>query len=758
MRSLVTSTGFLTLLIVISASAAKALPQRNGNPQDRGAPPIDPLFSKLDTNGDMVISAEELAKANQTLQSLDKNNDGILDRRELFPQDGGFPGIPNFFGGAGGRSGMGPDRFEQKLTEKFDLDENGYLDLDERNKALEAVQSRGRGRRPPRRGPGGLELEPGTPGPRVQPDEVKKYSGEPLYASNVLRTLFIEFDNDDWENQMAKLKKTDVEMPATLSVDGKEYPLVGVKFRGQSSFDHVSAGSKRSLNLSMDFIHPDQHLQGYKTLNLLNCNGDASFLSSILFSHLATPFLPVPKANAMTVVINGESWGIFCNVQQFNKDFLKEFYGSAKGARWKVAGSPQADGGLRYLGEDFAPYRQRFEIKSKDADHSWKSLVNLCKVLNQTPIDELPAAIEPILNVEGTLRFLAIDMVIVNSDGYWTRASDYSIYLDPSGVFHMIPHDMNEAFRGERGPGRGRPGGGGPPGGGLFGGLFGQPPGGRGHGGPTLDPLEGINNDRMPLRSKLLAVPRYRQRYLEYVRTLAEKSLTHQNLAKVIANYQQLIGTEVKLDTRRTSSYDQFTKATAPLNANLSPVPGSINEFIQVRRDFLLQHDEIKTVASIQIQPLVKKSPPKAFANPKINLIVNEFLANNTTTNRDPEGEFEDWIELFNQGTEDLDLTGIYLTDDPKNLMKWGFPSGTQITSGGYLIAWADADDGDGIHANFKLSKEGESIILSNGKTIIDQVDFGPQDLDISEGRLSSTSGKIQKLKPTPGKKNQPVD
>ena len=111
-------------------------------------------------------------------------------------------------------------------------------------------------------------------------------------------------------------------------------------------------------------------------------------------------------------------------------------------------------------------------------------------MLQETPIEKLPAAIEPILNVDGALRFLALDVITANSDGYWVRASDYSIYRDPNGVFHILPHDMNEAFRGPR-----------PPRGG--GGFPGRPPrGGRGgHGGPELDPLVGIDNPRMPLRS-----------------------------------------------------------------------------------------------------------------------------------------------------------------------------------------------------------------------------------------------------------------
>ena len=91
----------------------------------------------------------------------------------------------------------------------------------------------------------------------------------------------------------------------------------------------------------MDFIHEEQRLLGYKTLNLLNCNGDPSFLSSILYAKVASPFLPVPQSNLVKVVINGESWGVYSN-QQYNKDFLQEFFGTTEGAlrgrpgRWEA--------------------------------------------------------------------------------------------------------------------------------------------------------------------------------------------------------------------------------------------------------------------------------------------------------------------------------------------------------------------------------------------------------------------------------------
>jgi spore coat protein CotH len=51
-----------------------------------------------------------------------------------------------------------------------------------------------------------------------------------------------------------------------------------------------------------------------------------------------------------------------------------------------------------------------------------------------------------VLDIDGALKFLALDNAAVNNDGYWTRASDFAIYRDPNMVFHVIPQDINETF------------------------------------------------------------------------------------------------------------------------------------------------------------------------------------------------------------------------------------------------------------------------------------------------------------------------
>jgi hypothetical protein len=363
---------------------------------------------------------------------------------------------------------------DRKFVAEFDKDGDKRLNTAERKAAREFLakeKASGGGReRGPRRFGREENFEPAKPGARVSAADVKTYPGVALYASNVLRTLFFEFENSDWEKELSDFHGSDVEVPATLTIDGVAYHDVGVHFRGNTSYMMVAEGRKRSLNVSVDFAHDKQNVGGYRTLNLLNSHEDPTFLRSVLFLETSRAYIPAPKANLVRVVINGEDWGVYANIEQFNKDFLKESFGSTKGARWKIPGSPGGGGSLAYLGDDVAPYRRLYEIKSKDDALHWSALINLCKVLNLTPTNGLEAALSPILDIDGVLRFLALDNALINNDGYWTRGSDYSLYRDENGRFHVVPHDTNETFSKPGGPGFGGGGPGGP--GGFLSGML----------------------------------------------------------------------------------------------------------------------------------------------------------------------------------------------------------------------------------------------------------------------------------------------
>ncbi|MCX6952071.1 MAG: CotH kinase family protein [Verrucomicrobia bacterium] len=510
------------------------------------------------------------------------------------------------FGGRGG--GFGPPmNQERKILAQFDRNADGHLDATERQAAREFLQANpasGRGGR----GfgfPGGRggKSEPTGPGEKLTSADVKLYGDEPLYDPTVLRTLFLTFDHADWEKELEDFHKTDVDVPVTLTVDGKTYRDVGVHFRGASSYMMVRAGQKRSLNLILDDVHSGQNLLGYRTLNLLNSHEDASFLRAPLFSAVAQNYLPAPRVNFVRVVINGENWGIYASAEQFNKDFTKDRLHTTKGARWKVPGSPGGRGGLAYLGDDPEPYRRIYEIKSKDDPKSWALLARMTRVLNETPPAELEAKLAPLLDIDGALRFLALDLTFINGDGYWTRTSDYSIGEDNTGRLHIIPHDMNETFSfggggpfGGSGPGRGpdfSPNGPRPDGAGF--GPPGGQPGGFGRGGARgngikTDPLINADSENAPLAAKLLAVPALRQRYLGYVREIAETWLDWSKLGPIAQRYHTLIDADVKRDTRKLESYEDFA-------ASLETDARSLKAFADQRRAYLLDHPEIKALA-----------------------------------------------------------------------------------------------------------------------------------------------------------------
>lgn len=81
--------------------------------------------------------------------------------------------------------------------------------------------------------------------------------------------------------------------------------------------------------------------------------------------------------------------------------------------------------------------------------------------------------------------------------------------------------------------------------------------------GVELDPLVGLTNTRMPLRSKVLAVPALKEKYLADVRTIADKSLDWKNLGPVVKGYRSLIEKEIEIDTRKLESFDDFKRTTA---------------------------------------------------------------------------------------------------------------------------------------------------------------------------------------------------
>lgn len=127
------------------------------------------------------------------------------------------------------------------------------------------------------------------------------------------------------------------------------------------------------------------------------------------------------------------------------------------------------------------------------------------------------------------------------------------------------------------------------------------------------------------------------------------------------------------------------------------------------------------------------------------DITINEIMAQNTTTITDADGEYEDWVEFYNNTNSTLSLDNLYLSDTSTNLLKWGFPSGLTIAPHAFLTVWADEDLAQsGLHADFKLSASGESVLLSYPDgTIVDSITFGAQTANMGYARVPDGVGSF---------------
>jgi hypothetical protein len=138
------------------------------------------------------------------------------------------------------------------------------------------------------------------------------------------------------------------------------------------------------------------------------------------------------------------------------------------------------------------------------------------------------------------------------------------------------------------------------------------------------------------------------------------------------------------------------------------------------------------------------------------SIAINEIMASNSSTIADQDGDFEDWIELFNYGNEPVDLEGYGLSDDYDNPFKWVFPP-VVIGPGEYLLVWASGKDRKpDLHTNFRIDRDGEEILLTASSLYrVDEVAPVEIPTDVSFGRYPNGTGTFYYFTlPTPGEAN----
>lgn len=389
-----------------------------------------------------------------------------------------------------------------------------------------------------------------------------------LYDQSQIRTIYLTFPQPDYWTQLTNnyYAWMDAEIPAMMVVDGITYTDVGVRFRGQSTFQQTEPpypySDKKPFGISLDFINPNQKIMGRTSLNLNNCFMDPSFIREIFYQHQIKKHIPAAKSAYVILNINGVNWGLYPNVQQLNKSFYKDWYLSAKGTSWRserISGlvTPYGDGtgGMNYLGATSPSYEAEYILKFTDKPNPWDDLINTCDVLNNTPLANLPAVLPAKLDVDRTLWFLASEILFSDDDSYVQKGRmDYYVYWEmETGRIAPQEYDgntvMNPAFQ-------------------------------------NWSAFYNEANVNYPLMNRLFAVPEYRQRYLAHLRTLISEYFNSASADAIIDGYAAQIGALVQSDPKKLYTYADFQ--------NEIPV---LKNFITARRNFLNSNSEVAEVA-----------------------------------------------------------------------------------------------------------------------------------------------------------------
>ena len=253
-------------------------------------------------------------------------------------------------------------------------------------------------------------------------------------------------------------------------------------------------------------------------------------------------------------------------------------------------------------------------------------------------------------------------------------------------------------------------------------------PGGFGSGNFAIDQRD---NSGVLIR-RLLNEEEYFNRYIDFNCTLVHDQFTSEKYNQMLDNNKALIDQSVQEDPNLLASYNAF----------LEDIGEEGMKKVIADRIVALMED-LETLSSCSPAPSIALR----------DVVINEFMASNDSisTLSDAAGEYDDWIEIYNNTTETIDLSDAYLSDDADNLLKWKFPSGTQVISDGYLIVWADRDDDQpGLHCNFKLAKEGDEIFLTNADgSTIDQIEYEEQSTNVSFARTPNGTGDFIAKEPT---------
>jgi hypothetical protein len=384
-----------------------------------------------------------------------------------------------------------------------------------------------------------------------------------LYNESKIEEVRLYFKETNYATLLANNYASKKDLLCRMVYKEETYDSIGVRYKGQTSY-FMNQTEKKSFSISLDAFKDDQDLTGYNSLNLNNSWDDPSMMREVLYYNLIRKHTPSAKANFVILYLNDVSWGIYQNVQQLSKDFVKEWYTDGSGTNLRAdtptSTTPGGGGGgamwgdgtaaINYLGTDTAKYQKYYTLKSSDEVDPWQSLVEASDVLkNSTKLEE---EAPQHFDIDKILWHLACEIAFGDDDSYVFKGKmDYYLYHEPTlGRWATYDYDANSTFVASH---------------------------------STWSPFYNATKVNYPLLNRILAIPSYRQRYLAHMRTIIDQSLNPDLVFPLIDTIDGRIKTHVFADTKKASTNALYTSNLAVLK-----------KFVTDRRNYLLTNTEVK--------------------------------------------------------------------------------------------------------------------------------------------------------------------
>lgn len=266
--------------------------------------------------------------------------------------------------------------------------------------------------------------------------------GDSIFYSDQVHEVYIVFNQISYWDSLVAYFPADQYLQADITFDGTLIPSVGVKFKGNSSYNNSSR--KKSFKIDMNEFVAGQDVNGLKKFNLNNGFKDPSFLrEKIACDFYNEHGLHAPRCTFAKVYLNGVYWGLYNLIEEADtKQFLNKHFTYHDGNMFK--GDPNGD--LRYITNQASSYYPKYELHNNDSINDWSDLVELITKINNSG-SAFQDSLETILNTSTFIEQWAALNMFVNLDSYLGSGHNYFIYHDTNlDKFEWVAWDLNESF------------------------------------------------------------------------------------------------------------------------------------------------------------------------------------------------------------------------------------------------------------------------------------------------------------------------